>query len=78
MEIGQWVPELSLGGNGVGSQGRKGDSFIKYCSMPGMSCSSDQGFLEAWVSSGGFCVEEEQFSRPQNDSLRTPVELDNP
>ena len=47
MEIGQWVPELSLEGNGVGSQGRKGDTFIKYCSMPGMSCYKGQGFLEA-------------------------------
>lgn len=42
----QWVPEIGLGRNGVGPQGRKRDSFIKYCSTPG-----SLGVLK------GFCIE---------------------
>lgn len=76
MEVGQWVPELGLGRNDVVHKGRKGDSFIKYCFVPVVSFYNGKGFLEAYVSSGGFSIEEGKFSRPQDNSSRGPVGQD--
>lgn len=64
METGQWFQNLVWEGTMLVRKGRKGDSFIKYCSMPGVALDNGEGVSEALLSSEGFCVEVQQCSRP--------------